>query len=140
MPILALESERPHGTRALWSAFWGRVRRPSHHKVVHELKIAAQGRDSQGLTALLDPHVAVVVESDHADQSGVRMVTGIFDAIPLLIHGMATQRGLVVTEGTVSGQAGLFLRRPNETAAVTVDFSGPLIAAVWIRLHQESHI
>jgi hypothetical protein len=49
---------------------------------------------------------------------------------------MAARQGLQVIEDTVSGQAGLVLRRGDETASVTVDFSGPLIAAVWMRLRR----
>jgi hypothetical protein len=92
---------------------------------VRELTIATEARDARKLAVLLDPAVAVVVESGDADHPQVRMVNGTYDAIPLLIHGLSAQPGLVVVEGSVSGQAGLLLRRRGDTAAITVDFAGP---------------
>jgi len=116
-----------------WRALWRRAHRPSHHTVVRELRIAAEARDAHALSSLLDLDVSVVVESGDTESPDVRMVSGKYDAVPLLIHGIA-QPGIRVTERTVNGQAGLLLRRDGNTTAVTVDFAGPLIEAVWIRL------
>ena len=134
MPVAAVQREGSFEMDVVWwRALWRRLHRPSHHTVVRELRIAAEARDAHALSSLLDIDVSVVVESGDADRPDVRMVNGKYDAVPLLIHGIA-QPGIVVTERSVNGQAGLLLRRDGNTTAVTVDFAGPLIAAVWIRL------
>jgi hypothetical protein len=137
MAVATLGGARSHSAHAIsLNVLWERVHRPSRRKTVHRLRVAAETKDAEMLHAVLHPRVAVVVESGEADHPAVRMVNGTFDAIPLLIHAMAARQGLQVIEDTVSGQAGLVLRRGDETASVTVDFSGPLIAAVWMRLRR----
>ena len=109
--------------------------RSSHRRTVHELRVAAQSGDSERLATLLQPGVAVVVESGQTDAPQIRMVNGAYDAVAVLRHGLAAQPGLVVAERPVNGYAGLVLSRGDrQTAAVTVDFSGRLIGSVWIRL------
>jgi RNA polymerase sigma-70 factor (ECF subfamily) len=77
----------------------------------------------------------VVVESGDSENPTIRMVSGAYDAVPVLVHGLATHHGQAVYERTVNGYAGLLLSRNDErTAAVTVDFAGRLIRSVWIRL------
>ena len=114
---------------------WERILRPVRHRAVHALRVAAERGDADRLGALLDPGVAVVVESGDAENPRIRMVSGTYDSVPVLVHGLAPQQGQVVYERPVNGYAGLLLRRNDEhTAAVTVDFAGRLIRSVWIRL------
>jgi hypothetical protein len=115
-----------------------RLHRPLHHRAVHAFRRAAENGDTEQLAALLDPRVAVVVDAGDRDQHMVRVVRGAYEAMALLIHGMAAKPGLVIDERPVNAQAGLMLRRGDETiAAMTVDFTRGLISMVWIRLSPE---
>ena len=114
------------------------LHRPLHHRAVHAFRRAAESGDTERLAALLDPSVAVVVNAGDRDQPMVRVVRGTYEAIALLMHGMAAKPGLVIDERSVNAQAGLMLRRGGETiAAMTVDFTRGLISMVWIRLRPE---
>lgn len=105
--------------------------RPLHAQAVHDFRVAAESGDGERLALLLDPAVAVVVDSGETRNK----VDGTFDAVAILLHGMAVQPGQVVFERTVNGQAGLLLSRYDElTAVITVDFVAGLVSAVWIRL------
>jgi hypothetical protein len=118
-----------------------RERLPSsaHHQAVRDFRLAAERRDMQRLASLLDPDVAVVVDSGGTkNPTTVRMVRGTYDAIALLVLGLGQQPGVSVSERSVSGQAGLMVSRHGEvTAAITIDFRGPLLSVVWIRLQPE---
>jgi len=113
------------------STRWGwRGRRRS----VHELRAALERRDAALLESLLGPDIAVVVESGAEETPTIRMVRGAYDAVPLLIHGLASRPGLAIAEREVDGQAGLVIRGSGAAPiAVTVDFTGRLIATLWIR-------
>ena len=66
-------------------------------------------------------------------------VRGAYDAVPLLMHGLASRPGLAIAEREVDGQAGLVVRGSGAAPiAVTVDFTGRLIATLWIRLGRVS--
>jgi hypothetical protein len=126
---------KPGYQRTSSSMTWERVLRPMRHRTVHALRVAAERGDADRLGALLDPGVAVVVESGSTENPLIRMVSGTYDAVPVLVHGLATQPGQVVYERPVNGYAGLLLSRNDQhTAAVTVDFAGRLIRSVWIRV------
>ncbi|HEU4797664.1 MAG TPA: hypothetical protein VFT63_01980, partial [bacterium] len=112
--------------------------RPTHYRAVRDFRIAAESGDAERLASLLDPGVAVVVDSGETQPPTIRAVGGICDAIALLLHGMAAQPGLALAERSINGQAGLTLSRGDEvTAAMNVDFTGRLISMVWIRLRPE---
>ena len=114
------------------------LHRPLHHKAVHAFRRAAESGDTERLASLLDPGVTVVVDAGDRDQPMVRVVRGAYEAIALLMHGMAAKPGLVIDERSVNAQAGLMLSRGGETiAAMTVDFTRGLISMVWIRLRPE---
>lgn len=114
------------------------LHRPLHHKAVHVFRRAAERGDGEQLATLLDPGVAVVVDAGDQDQPRVRVVYGVYEAIALLIYGMAAKPGLVIDERSVNAQAGLMLSRGGETiAAMTLDFTRGLISTVWIRLRPE---
>lgn len=129
----------------IWPRFEGKtmsmldwLHRPLHHRAVHVFRRAAECGDGERLAALLDPGVAVVVDAGDQDQPRVRVVYGVYEAIALLMHGMAAKPGLIIDERSVNAQAGLLLRRGGETiAAMTVDFTRGLISMVWIRLRPE---
>jgi RNA polymerase sigma-70 factor (ECF subfamily) len=109
-----------------------------HFRAVRELWRAAESGDEQRLSEILDPKVAIVVESQDVRASGARVTYGVKDATTLLVHGMGARAGLAITPRSVNGQAGLLLTRDGEAAAlVTVDFNGPMVSVVWIRLHPE---
>lgn len=117
------------------AAAWRRLTRPTHHGAVHSFRIAAEGADTARLTSLLDPGIAVVVDSGDSEQPTIRVVRGVADSVALLIRGMAASPGIVIEELAVNGQAGLMLGRGSETTAViNVDFTGSRISSVWIRL------
>ncbi|MHA6694923.1 hypothetical protein [Homoserinimonas sp. A520] len=123
---------------SLWAAGLKWLTRPIHHRAVHDFRIAAERRDGARLEALLDPGVAVVVDSGDTEHQTIRVVHGTFDAIPLLVHGMGAQPGLEIAEGAINGQAGLTLSRGGEvTAAINLDFTGRRISMVWIQLQPE---
>ncbi|MGR0320358.1 hypothetical protein [Agromyces sp. ZXT2-3] len=114
------------------------LHRPLHHRAVHVFRRAAECGDGERLAALLDPGVAVVVDAGDRDQPRVRVVHGVYEAIALLMHGMAAKPGLIIDERAVNAQAGLTLSRDGETiAAMTLDFTRGLISVVWIRLRPE---
>ena len=123
---MKLQTARPRpSTRWAW-----RGRRRS----VHALRAALASRDASLLESLLGPDVAVVVESGTEEAPTIRMVRGAYDAVPLLMHGLASRPGLTIAEREVDGQAGLVIRGGGvDPIAVTVDFTGRLIAALWIR-------
>lgn len=122
-----------------WAAVWEWLARAAHYRAVRTLRVAAESGDAERLVSLLHPGVAVVVDSGEPGHPTNRVVGGVYDAITLLLHGMEAQPGLVIAERSVNGQAGLMLSRDGETTAtVTVDFAGPLISLVWIRLHPET--
>ncbi|HEY6800456.1 MAG TPA: hypothetical protein VI121_07415 [Agromyces sp.] len=115
-----------------------RLMRPLHHRAVHEFRDAAENGDADRLTSLLDPEVAVVVDRGDRQHPAIRVVRGAYEAVALLMHGMAPKPDVVIEERAVNAQAGLMLNRGNRTiAAMTVDFTGGLISVVWIRLHPE---
>lgn len=121
-----------------WAAAWEWVARPMHYRAVREFKNAAETGDVQALRAMLDPAVAVVVESQEWGQTGARVTEGADDAIALLVHGMGRRAGRSIVERSVNGQAGLLLSDGGEAhALMNVDFAGRLISVVWIRLHPE---
>jgi hypothetical protein len=107
---------------------------------VHDLRAALERRDASLLESLLWPDVAVVVESGADEEAPtIRMVRGAYDAVPLLMHGLASRPGLAIAEREVDGQAGLVIHGGGTAPiAVTVDFTGRLIAALWIRLGRVS--
>ncbi len=115
-----------------------RFMRPLHHRAVHEFRDAAENGHAVRLASLLDPDVAVVVDRGDREDPAIRVVRGAYEAIALLIHGMAAKPDVVIEERAVNAQAGLMLNRGNRTiAAMTVDFTGGLISVVWIRLRPE---
>jgi RNA polymerase sigma-70 factor (ECF subfamily) len=118
---------------------WRMPARSSHHRVVHEFRLAGENSDAQRLGSLLDRGVAVVVDSGDAEHPTIRVLRGIPDATLMLIHGMTTTRGVDIEECAVNSQAGLMFRRGGDAiAAMTIDFTGHLISVVWIRLHPEN--
>ena len=137
---MSLISKERAGSRRLgassqWGSVWERVIRPNR-RAVRGLRIAAESRDADTLASLLDPGVAVVVEAGDAEEPTIRVVSGAYDAIPLLVHGLAARPGLSIAERTVNGQPGLLLRRDDGvTTSLTIDFAGRLVSAVWIRVH-----
>lgn len=126
------------GAQRAWAVAWEWIARPMHFRAVRQLWLAAESGDEQRLAEILDPKIAVVVESQEVRASGARVTYGAEDAIPLLVHGMGARAGLKITPRAVNGQAGLLLTRDGEAAAlITVDFNGPLVSVVWVRLHPE---
>lgn len=112
--------------------------RPIHHRAVRDFRVAAESGDAERLEAMLAPDVAVVVDSGDDERPTLRMVNGIFDAVSLLLHSMARKPDLDIEERPVNGQAGLMLSQGGKTtAAMTVDFTGPLISVIWVRLHPQ---
>jgi hypothetical protein len=127
-------SNRPRSTG--WTAAWEWLARPNHVRAVRQFREAAESGDIDGLAALLDPEVSVVVDSGDTEHPTIRVVTGALDSATLLVHGMKRRPGLVIAERSVNSQAGLMLTRSGEAvAAMTVDFTGSRVSLVWIRLH-----
>ena len=117
-----------------------RLMHPLHHRAVHEFRDAAENGDADRLASLLDPDVAVVVDRGDRAHPAIRVVRGAYEAVALLMHGMAATAApdVVIEERAVNAQAGLMLHRGSRTiAAMTVDFTGGLISVVWIRLRPE---
>lgn len=115
-----------------------RLMRPLHHRAVHQFRDAAENGDADRLASLLDPDVAIVVDRGDRQNPAIRVVRGAYEAVALLVHGMAAEPDVVIEERAVNAQAGLTLNRGNRTiAAMTVDFTGGLISVVWIRLRPE---
>jgi hypothetical protein len=121
-----------------WTVVWDWLVRPMRYKAVHDFRVAAQSRDAARLASLLHDRSAVVVDAGDPEHAAIRVVHGAYEAIALLLHGMAARPGLLIEERSVNGQAGLMLRRDDELiAAITVDFTGGLISTVWVRLHPQ---
>jgi hypothetical protein len=81
----------------------------------------------------------VVVDAGDGRDPSVEVVRGIREAIRLLLHGLAGQPGLAIDERSVNSQPGLMLHRFGvDIANITIDFVGPLIGVVWVRLHPEA--
>ena len=119
-----------------WSAALHRLFRPMHYSLLREFRQAAWNGDVNRVKSLLHPAVSVVVDSGGGEHQTIRVVTGAYDAVTLLLHGLAQQPGLSVLEHSVNGQAGLIATRGGEpTAVLAVDFVEHLISVVWIRLH-----
>lgn len=134
----ANDQRRFSSAPARWALIWEWIARPLHYKAVRELRVAAESGDVKRLEELLDPAVAVVVESQEPGSSGARVTVGAANAITLLVLGMGRRAGLSIVERSVNGQAGLLLSRDGEPAAlINVDFTGRLISAVWVRLHPQ---
>lgn len=133
-----VKNRAAHASAPLWDLVWEWVARPLHYRAVHAFRVAAETGDVERLGAMLDPAVAVVVESQEWGRSGARVTEGADDAIALLVHGMGRRSGRSIVERSVNGQAGLLLSDDGEPRALmNVDFSGRLISVVWIRLHPE---
>lgn len=112
--------------------------RPAHHRIVHELRRACERADTARLTSLLQRDIAVVVDAGDDSHPTIRMVRGMSDAVPLLLHGMGPGAHIDIEERTVNGQAGLLLHRGDVTIAVVgIDVTSRLISAVWILLNPE---
>ncbi len=138
----ALPSVPAVGRSAAWGTAWGAVwewlARPMHYRRVGELGRAAEAGDIERLVPLLDAEAAVVVDSGDVEHPMIRVINGAREAAWFLAYGMAHKRDLTVSLRSVNNQAGLLLTRGAEAvAAVTVDFTGPRISAVWIRLNPE---
>ena len=126
------------GGGRLWAAMWEWLARPNRYRAVRSFGTAAASGDPARLTPLLDPAIAVVVDSGDEDHPAIRVVDGVYDAGALLLHGFAVKPGIQLVERPVNGQAGLILTRDGElSATVTVDFTGRLVSMVWIRLQPE---
>jgi RNA polymerase sigma-70 factor (ECF subfamily) len=139
MTLTSKEKVRTEDRRAPspWAAAWYWLARPTRYRAVHNFRVAAENGDEERLAALLDATVAVVVETGDEDGPTIRVVVGKASAMPVLVHGF-TEPDLVIEERAVNGQAGLIFRRDGEmTAAVTVDFEGPYVSVVWVRLQPE---
>lgn len=122
-----------------WAVVWEWLARPNRYRAVRRFRLAAQSGDPTQLAPLLAPGIAVVVDAgENLTEPTIRVVTGLDDAVALLLHGMAAQSGLRVLERSVNGQAGLILTQYDQAgAAMTVDFTGRLINVIWIRLQPE---
>lgn len=117
------------------TAAWDWLARPMRYKAVHDFCVATQSGDAARLASMLHDRSAVIVDAGDDQHRAIRVVRGAYDAVPLLLHGFAASPGVVIDERSVNGQAGLMLRRGDETiAAVTVDFTGRLISMVWVQL------
>jgi hypothetical protein len=46
-----------------WERAWEWLSRPAHYRSVNQLRVAIENRDVESLGGLLDPEVAVVVDS-----------------------------------------------------------------------------
>jgi hypothetical protein len=87
---------------------------------------------------MLDPAVSVVVDSGDTEHPALRVVGGLHDAITLIIHGLRRKPGRAIDERSINGQAGLLVNSGSRpVASVTVDFAGPLVSLVWIRLQPD---
>ena len=134
-PLLAAPMRRA-AIVAFWTAVWDWVARPMHYRAVHKFRVAAQSGHGAELASLLDEKSAVVVDAGAERHTAIRVVRGAYEAIALLLHGMSGKPGLVISERSVNGQAGLMLFRGGEAiATITVDFTGRIISTVWIRLN-----
>jgi hypothetical protein len=120
-----------------WATAWEWLARPMHYRAVRNLRLAAEDGDTERLASLLEPAVAVVIDTG-SGSSSAKVVGGKHDAIAVLLFGLRHRPGRLVTEGSVNGQAGLVLSQNNTaTAAIGVDFRGRLVSVVWIQLHPE---
>lgn len=131
----------PDADRATpWAVVWEWLARPNRYRAVRRFRVAAESGDPTQLAPLLAPGIAVVVDAgEDLTEPTIRVVTGLDDAVALLLHGMAVRPGLRVLERSVNGQAGLILARYDEVgAAMTLDFTGRLISVIWIRLRPEN--
>jgi hypothetical protein len=127
------EGEAPE-TR--WGAVRSRLTRPAHHRLVHDLRLAAGSGDRERIASVLRPDVSVVVDRGDGQHQTIRVVKGTYDATALLVHGLGDQAGRTVVEHSINGQAGLVTSTDGvPTAAIAVDFVGSLISVVWVRLH-----
>jgi hypothetical protein len=134
-PLLAAPLRRA-AIATSWTAVWDWVARPMHYRAVHAFRIAAQSGDGAKLASLLDERSAVVVEAGDARHPAIRVVRGAYEAIALLMHGMSGKPGLVISERSVNGQAGLMLSRGGRAiATITIDFTGRIVSTVWIQLN-----
>jgi hypothetical protein len=119
-----------------WERAWEWLSRPAHYRSVNQLRVAIENRDVASLGGLLDPDVAVVVDSGDPAGAGRRVVLGTDDASALLVHGMGAHNGLTIDVRSVNGQAGIVLTdRGRPAAAIAVDFTAQCITVVWIRLN-----
>lgn len=139
MSLTAIERTRTVTTsQSRWAAAWEWLARPTHYRAVRNFRMAATSGNTARLASLLEPNVAVVVDSGEAGPRSIRVVDGVHDAIALLRHGMADKPGRAITERSVNGQAGLVITHGDSaTATITIDFTGRLISVVWIRLRPE---
>ncbi|WP_431219240.1 hypothetical protein [Leifsonia xyli] len=110
--------------------------RGSRRSRVRDLRAAASDRDLRRLRDLLDPDVAVVVDSGEPDHAKVRVVRGAGDASLLLARGLGALDGREVAERPVNGGPGLIVTDEGRTsAAVAVDLTGRRVSVVWVLLH-----
>lgn len=114
---------------------WEWLARPTHYRAVRRFRRATQRGDAVEVASLLVPGISVVVDSGRREPHSIRVVGGVYDAVAVLMHGLADRPGRAVVERSVNGQAGLLVSDDAEaTATISIDFRGPLISVVWIRL------
>lgn len=122
----------------LWESVWEWMAGPSHYAAVRRLRILAEAQDQAALTAALHPDVTVAVTSTHDGHEHTVVARGVRDAAPVLLHGFRGGHGVVVSERSVNGQAGLAMTSGDElTALITVDFRGRLVSLVWVRMRPD---
>jgi len=119
-------------------AVWKWLVGPLHHRVVHALRQAAERHDPVGVAKLLDPDVAVVVDSGDIEHPTIRVVRGRYDAAVLLLHGLTSRPPFDLAVRSINGQAGLTLSHGGRvTAALNIDFTAGAISGIWVRLQPE---
>ena len=115
----------------------------SHRSTVHDLRLAVEARNLSNLVALLDPSVAMAVDSGGKVPADRRIVRGrarvAERACTLLENAPFDSAGqLDITEQQVNGQAGLVLRRKGRVCGVvSVNVRNGLVTDLWIMLNPD---
>ncbi|QHC72539.1 MULTISPECIES: hypothetical protein [unclassified Rathayibacter] len=114
------------------------IGRSTDRRAVSALRAAIDDGDPSGIGRLLSPSVSVVVDPGRPDRQGARVVSGVVDAVRVLLHGTTPTAGRVLTLRDVNGRPGLVLLRGDDAEAVIgVDVEDGAVSVLWVRLHPD---
>ena len=120
-----------------------------HQSTVHDLRLAVEARNLSNLVALLDPSVAMAVDSGGKVPADRRIVRGrarvaeracaLLENAPVYVtEQLDITEQFDITEQQVNGQSGLVLRRKGRVCGVvSVNVRNGLVTDLWIVLNPD---
>lgn len=108
-----------------------------HRSTVHDLRLAVETRTVSKLVAILDPAVAMAIDSGGIVPADTRIVRGRAH-VAQRVCTLLEHAPVDFSEQEVNGQSGLVLRRAGRVCGVvSMNVRGGLVTDLWIVLNPD---